>query len=203
MLNNFFMLSGIHIMKIIVYILHPKVWSKLEHCRPIYKANHTRYVHKYWSGIPINYQQMIGITQILIPTCKFFVDTTIDVDSWGPCIHLYTNPTLVQYTIDKSKFSPIKLKYRWTGWSSRLLENYPSYWWNLENMPQINKEQPKDVNMYLVGLANTRILTDHVQKCPHTLLRATSHYGHPSREAVGLNGQTSLRVQINGLKIAN
>jgi hypothetical protein len=35
------------------------------------------------------------------------------------------------------------------------------------------------------------------------LLRAASHYGRPSREAVGLNGQTLLRVQRNGLKIAN
>ena len=34
-------------------------------------------------------------------------------------------------------------------------------------------------------------------------LRATSHYGRPSREAMGLNGQTLLRVQRNGLKITN
>jgi hypothetical protein len=34
-------------------------------------------------------------------------------------------------------------------------------------------------------------------------LRAASHYGRPSREAVGLSGQTLLRVQRNGLKIAN
>ena len=34
-------------------------------------------------------------------------------------------------------------------------------------------------------------------------LRAASHYGRPSREAVGLNGQTLSRVQSNGLKIIN
>jgi hypothetical protein len=33
------------------------------------------------------------------------------------------------------------------------------------------------------------------------ILRADSHYGHPSREAVELSGQTLLRVQRNGLKI--
>jgi hypothetical protein len=33
------------------------------------------------------------------------------------------------------------------------------------------------------------------------ILRATSHYGRPSREAVGLSGQTLSRVQRNGLKI--
>jgi hypothetical protein len=39
--------------------------------------------------------------------------------------------------------------------------------------------------------------TPHVQI---TLLRADSHYGRPSREVVGLSGQTLLRVQRNGLK---
>jgi hypothetical protein len=34
-------------------------------------------------------------------------------------------------------------------------------------------------------------------------LRAASHYGRPSREVVGLNGQTSLRVRRNGLRITN
>jgi hypothetical protein len=35
------------------------------------------------------------------------------------------------------------------------------------------------------------------------VLRAASHYGRPSQEAVGLNGQILLRVQKKGLKIAN
>jgi hypothetical protein len=35
------------------------------------------------------------------------------------------------------------------------------------------------------------------------LFRAASHYGRPSREAVGLSGQTLLRVERNELKIAN
>jgi hypothetical protein len=34
-------------------------------------------------------------------------------------------------------------------------------------------------------------------------LRAGSHYGRPSREAMRLSGQTLLRVQRNELKIAN
>jgi hypothetical protein len=34
-------------------------------------------------------------------------------------------------------------------------------------------------------------------------LRAASHYGHRSQEAVELSGQTLLGVQINGLKKAN
>ena len=38
---------------------------------------------------------------------------------------------------------------------------------------------------------------------PPTHLRAVSHYGHPSREAMGLNGQTLLREKRNGLKVAN
>jgi hypothetical protein len=34
-------------------------------------------------------------------------------------------------------------------------------------------------------------------------LRAASHYGCPNREAVGFNGQALLRVQRDGLKLAN
>jgi hypothetical protein len=37
----------------------------------------------------------------------------------------------------------------------------------------------------------------------HIQLRAGSHYGRPSREAVRLSGQTLLRVQRNELKITN
>ena len=33
------------------------------------------------------------------------------------------------------------------------------------------------------------------------IVRARSHYGRPYREAVGLSGQTSLRVRRNGLQI--
>jgi hypothetical protein len=36
----------------------------------------------------------------------------------------------------------------------------------------------------------------------YELVRAASHYGHPSEEDVELSGQTLLRVQRNGLKIA-
>jgi hypothetical protein len=35
------------------------------------------------------------------------------------------------------------------------------------------------------------------------MLRVASHYGHPSQEAVGLNGQILLRVQRNELKLTN
>jgi len=35
------------------------------------------------------------------------------------------------------------------------------------------------------------------------IFRTASHYGCPSREAGGLNGQTSLGVQRNGLKVAS
>jgi hypothetical protein len=35
------------------------------------------------------------------------------------------------------------------------------------------------------------------------LLRAASHYGRPSREAMGLDGQTLSLVQENGLNITN
>ena len=37
-------------------------------------------------------------------------------------------------------------------------------------MPQINKEKPKDCNMEVVGLGNTRILTDYAQNPPRTVL---------------------------------
>jgi hypothetical protein len=30
-----------------------------------------------------------------------------------------------------------------------------------------------------------------------------THYGYPSQEAMGMNGQTLLRVQLNGLKMGN
>jgi hypothetical protein len=36
----------------------------------------------------------------------------------------------------------------------------------------------------------------------YELVRAASHYGHPSQEDVEVSGQTLLRVQRNGLKIA-
>ena len=37
-------------------------------------------------------------------------------------------------------------------------------------MPEFNEEKPKDVNMWLVGLGNTRILVDYVQKNSWTLV---------------------------------
>jgi hypothetical protein len=37
-------------------------------------------------------------------------------------------------------------------------------------MPQINKEKPKDHNMWPVGLGSTRILINYAQKSPWTLL---------------------------------
>ena len=42
-------------------------------------------------------------------------------------------------------------------------------------IPQFNKEKLKDVNMQPVGLANTRISTDYVQKPPQSL--PFDHYG--------------------------
>jgi hypothetical protein len=45
---------------------------------------------------------------------------------------------------------------------------------------------------------------DHESRpLPTVTIRAGSHYGRPSREAVRLSGQTLLRVQRNELKIAN
>jgi hypothetical protein len=38
---------------------------------------------------------------------------------------------------------------------------------------------------------------------PITLVRDATYHGLPSRDAVGVSGQTLLRVQRNGLKIAN
>jgi hypothetical protein len=40
---------------------------------------------------------------------------------------------------------------------------------NLQNIHQSNKEKLKDVNMQLVDLGNTRILTDYAQKSSRTL----------------------------------
>ena len=37
-------------------------------------------------------------------------------------------------------------------------------------MPQINKEKPKDHNMWAVALESTRILINYAQKSPRTLL---------------------------------
>ena len=76
---------------------------------------------------------------------------------------------------DNDRGEPV-VSYRWTGWvweitgwSSRLQENYPSFERNLWNIPQFSKEEPKDVNMWLVGLGNTRMSTDYAQKSPQTL----------------------------------
>jgi hypothetical protein len=49
------------------------------------------------------------------------------------------------------------------------LKNYPSFWRNLENIPQINEENLKDVNMPPLGLVNTKISTNYVQNSPQTL----------------------------------
>ena len=69
------------------------------------------------------------------------------------------------------------ISYKWTGWvweitgwSSRLQVNYWSFWRNLWNIPQITIEKTKDVNMKLVGLANTRISTDYARKSPWSLV---------------------------------
>ena len=61
-------------------------------------------------------------------------------------------------------------KWVWkiTGWSSRLHENYQSFLKNIWNIPQIDKEKPKDVNMQPDGSGNTRTSTDYAQKCPQT-----------------------------------
>ena len=42
---------------------------------------------------------------------------------------------------------------------------------NLENIPQLNKGKPSDVNMLLVELENTWISTDYAQKSPWRLTR--------------------------------
>jgi hypothetical protein len=50
------------------------------------------------------------------------------------------------------------------------------------------------------------VLYDHVGllvSLGDATIRAASHYGHPSREAVGLNGQTLLNLQRVGLKTTN
>ena len=43
---------------------------------------------------------------------------------------------------------------------------------SIEHVPRINKEKPKDINMELVALGNTRILTDYAHKSPRTLSSA-------------------------------
>ena len=60
--------------------------------------------------------------------------------------------------------------YRWIGWgwevtdkSSRLREYYRSLYRDLENIPQINKENPKDVNVNWLWLGNTRVSIDYAQ----------------------------------------
>ena len=48
-------------------------------------------------------------------------------------------------------------------------ENYASFWTNLcNNIPQLNKEQPRYPNIVLVELGNTSILIDSAPKsiCP-------------------------------------
>ena len=45
-------------------------------------------------------------------------------------------------------------------------------------MPQTNKEKPNDVNMWPVGIGNTRISTNHVQKplqTPPTMIEMKSN----------------------------
>ena len=50
------------------------------------------------------------------------------------------------------------------SWSSRAQENYRSFLRNLWNILKINERKLKDHNMQPVGLGNTSILTNHVQK---------------------------------------
>ena len=45
-------------------------------------------------------------------------------------------------------------------------EKIQSLWRKLEDITQISKEKPKDVNIQLVGLGNTRVLTIYAQNIP-------------------------------------
>ena len=53
--------------------------------------------------------------------------------------------------------------------SLRVQDNYQSFKTKLENLPQIDKDKLKDVNMQPVRHGYMRILTDYAQKSPHTL----------------------------------
>ena len=43
---------------------------------------------------------------------------------------------------------------------------------------QIHKEKPEDDNMELVGLGNTRVLTDYAQKLAHTLKWGSGYWSY-------------------------
>ena len=58
-----------------------------------------------------------------------------------------------------------------TGWSSRIQEIYWSFVEEFrEYISQIHREKPKDVNMWSVGLGNTRTSTDYANISSRTLL---------------------------------
>ena len=59
-----------------------------------------------------------------------------------------------------------------TRWSSRLQENYPSFYMNLRNIRKMKKGNPESsqhVASWTVGLGNTWILSDYAQKSPRAL----------------------------------
>jgi hypothetical protein len=75
-----------------------------------------------------------------------------------PVTHKWHNSTVIiaspQYELEINDRGEPAVSYRWTGWvwdltgrSSRLQENYRSFWRNLWNIPQFNKGKPEDVNM--------------------------------------------------------
>jgi hypothetical protein len=64
----------------------------------------------------------------------------------------------------------------------------------------------KDGELIIRSHVTKKSMAKIIERCGDNIgkvIRAASHYGRSSQEAVGLNDQTLLRVQRNGLKIAN
>jgi hypothetical protein len=96
----------------------------------------------------------LGNTRVLTDLCLTIFRGHWTVNYWRPCASMNTeNRPLVTY--EPVEFENNRLKFKTLG----NLPNLPTVSRNLLNIPQIDKDKPKDVNMKLVGLGNTRILT--------------------------------------------
>jgi hypothetical protein len=83
------------------------------------------------------------------------------------------------------------LAYTWISWVWGITNwRQENYYWPfsriLENMPQINTGEPKDVSMWLVGLGNTKISTNYTPKSSRRLMRRRCTLGWSSNYSWGM-----------------
>jgi hypothetical protein len=118
---------------------------------------------------------VVVVVQTLIQMCESLHFFNQD----NPCAHSFSFQFILPPNLDlaNEQGEPTASSYTWTGWaweltgwsSSRLQENYQSFKRIDEIYLKIIKKNPEVVNMYPIGLWNSRILIGCVQISPQIL----------------------------------